>query len=80
MISHLRTGDTASADALRARLPAHMLSSTDYVLSTAVAMQSSMHYFTYDMIRLALENAPPAGLVLEFGVYHVRCASRGRYR
>jgi len=70
MISHLRTGDTASADALRARLPAHMLSSTDYVLSTAVAMQSSMHYFTYDMIRLALENAPPAGLVLEFGVYH----------
>mmetsp|Transcript_43744 Transcript_43744/g.140494 ORF Transcript_43744/g.140494 Transcript_43744/m.140494 type:complete len:221 (+) Transcript_43744:19-681(+) len=52
-----------------------VLSSVDYVLSTPVAMAPSVHYFTYDMMQLALRSAHAeshAGLLLEFGVYHGR--------
>jgi len=71
MLCHLRAGDKPSAAAMRARLPSHVVSSAEYVLSTAVAMQPSMHYFTHGMLQLALKGAPPwEGLVLEFGVYH----------
>mmetsp|Transcript_29298 Transcript_29298/g.91741 ORF Transcript_29298/g.91741 Transcript_29298/m.91741 type:complete len:84 (+) Transcript_29298:74-325(+) len=34
-----------------------VLSSVDYVLSTPVAMAPSVHYFTYDMMQLALRSA-----------------------
>jgi len=76
MVGSLRQGDEASAAALRATLPSHVVSSVEYVLSTSVAMDPSMHFFTYDMLRLAAEAAKESaphlegGLVLEFGVYH----------
>lgn len=83
MLARTREGDEASASKLRATLPDHMVSSAEYVLSTPVGLAPSTHFFSYDMLRLALshasleEDAPPAtgggisgGLVLEFGVYH----------
>jgi len=76
LISHARTGgDDASASKLRALLPAFVLTSLDYVLSTPVALAPAMHYWTYDMLRLAAETCTESsggeeGLILEFGVYH----------
>jgi len=66
-----RNGDPVGIATLRGRLPDHVASSVDYVLSTPVGLRPSMHYFTYDMLQLALENASlEEGLILEFGVYH----------
>ena len=75
MLSLLRDGDVDGANKLRATLPDHKTASVDYVLSTPVAFAPSMHYFTCDMLQLALDHAsmapaPQDGLVLEFGVYH----------
>ena len=78
MISYLRQGHDKMSNAvapLRKKLPSFIVSSVDYVLSTSVGMKPSMHYFTYDMLKLALENTSidmeeEAGLILEFGVYH----------
>lgn len=71
MMSRLRVGDKESVAKLRCRLPEHTLSSADYILSTSVKLEPSMHYFTYDMLQLALENSSiEGGLILEFGVYH----------
>jgi Tfp pilus assembly protein PilF len=74
MVSLLRVGDKEGAAALRLRLPNHMLSSVDYIMSTPVGMDPSMHFFTHDMLQLALQSTrrheEDAGLILEFGVYH----------
>jgi tetratricopeptide (TPR) repeat protein len=71
MMSRIRVGDQAGAARLQSRLEEHVSSSADYILSTPVGLNPSMHYFTYDMLQLALENSLlPGGLVLEFGVYH----------
>lgn len=72
MLSHARAGDHASAASLRPKISAHVLSSVDYLLSTPVAMAECSHYFTYDMLQLALaaadESSLDGGLLLEFGV------------
>jgi tetratricopeptide (TPR) repeat protein len=75
MLSRIRRGDETGAERLRERLLDHYESSADYVLSTSVRLQPSMHYFTFDMIQLALQNTADHnlmkdGLILEFGVYH----------
>jgi tetratricopeptide (TPR) repeat protein len=71
MLSRIRVGDHVGAAKLRSRLDEHIASSADYVLSTPVGLNPSTHYFTYDMIQLALENSKvEGGLILEFGVYH----------
>jgi tetratricopeptide (TPR) repeat protein len=71
MLSRIRVGDHVGAARLRSRLEEHVASSADYVLSTPVGLNPSTHYFTYDMLQLALENSfVQGGLILEFGVYH----------
>jgi tetratricopeptide (TPR) repeat protein len=71
MWSRLRSGDQEGGARLRGRLLDHVASSADYVLSTPVAFAPSTHYFTYDMIQLALQSITLTdGLILEFGVYH----------
>lgn len=72
MVGHLREGDESAAAMVRPRLPEHHKSSADYVLSTPVAMDPSMHYFTFDMMKLALQSTceMDGSLLLEFGVYH----------
>lgn len=74
MLSHMRAGDAERAADLRRLLPTHVVSSVDYVLAVPeVAMKPSMHYFTFDMVALAVESTARSGLddglVLEFGVY-----------
>jgi hypothetical protein len=71
MLSRIRVGDHVGAALLQRRLEEHVRSSADYVLSTPVGLNPSTHYFTYDMLQLALNNSlVPDGLILEFGVYH----------
>jgi hypothetical protein len=71
MLSRIRVGDHVGAAKLRSRLDEHIASSADYVLSTPVGLNPSTHFFTYDMLQLALDNSfVQGGLILEFGVYH----------
>ena len=74
-MSYTRDGseeEKAMLPQLRSRFPDFIRSSADYVVSQfAEGMPPSAHYFTYDMLHLAMDNVSlKKGLVLEFGVFH----------
>jgi tetratricopeptide (TPR) repeat protein len=74
-MSYTRDGseeEKAMLPQLRSRVPDFVRSSADYIVSQfADAIPPSAHYFTYDMLHLAMENVSlKEGLVLEFGVFH----------
>jgi hypothetical protein len=68
MRSRIRVSDHVGAAKLRSRIDEHIASSADCVLSTPVGLNPSTHYFTCDMLQLALDNSfVQGGLILEFG-------------
>jgi hypothetical protein len=74
-MSYTRDGseeEKAMLPHLRSRFPDFIRSSADYIVSQfSEAIPPSAHYFTYDMLHLAMDNVSlKEGLVLEFGVFH----------